>query len=287
MSPVTGPRAFTAIADRYLGATRDVDVVANGVVRQDFALDPVASDQPSPPVPAVKAWIVLERTPQDVVAIRQDDSVRMLFDGSAAGLPAGVAIDALAVTGDGLVLSFTKPARLPGIAARVDDSDLVRFAAGAFTPFFDGSDVGLRGAAEDGDAVEVLADSRIVVSTVGRARVGRLRAQDEDLLVFTPTRLGVRTAGRWRPFLDGSDVDLSGRGEDVDAVAIDATGAIDLSVRGALGVPALRAADDDVAVFLPAHLGGRTTGRFAPKPLLGGAALGLRSDDVTALDVPG
>ena len=262
-------------------------MVANGVVRQDFALDPVPSDLPSPPEPAVKAWIVLERTPQDVVAIRQDDSVRMLFDGSAAGLPGAAAIDALAVTGDGLVLSFTRPVRLPGIAATVDDSDLVRFAAGAFTPYFDGSDVGLRGAAEDVDAVELLADGRVLVSTLGRARVGRLRARDEDLLVFTPKRLGVRTAGRWRPFLDGSDVDLSGRGEGVDAVALDATGAIDLSVRGSLAVPALRAADDDVAVFLPTRLGGRTAGRFAPRPLLGGAALGLSADDVTALDVPG
>ena len=133
----------------------------------------------------------------------------------------------------------------------------------------------------------MLADGRVLVSTVGRARVGRLRAEDEDLLAFTPKRLGVRTAGRWRPYLDGSDVALSGRGEDVDAVAVDATGAIDLSVSGALGVPALHAADDDVAVFLPTHLGNRTTGRFAPKPLLGGTSFGWRPDDVTALDVPG
>ena len=301
LSPLTGHRAFTATADRYLGATKDVDVLADGVVRQDFALDPVASGTPAspqPPVaePAVKAWIALERgallgglavAPQDAVAVRQDGSVRMVFDGSAAGVPRGVAIDALAVTGDGLVLSFTAPARLPGIAGQVDDSDLVRFAAGAFAPWFDGGDVGLRNAAEDVDAVEVLADGRIVASTVGSARVGRLQAQDEDLLAFTPKRLGARTAGRWRPYLDGSDVALSGRSEDVDAVAVDATGAIDLSVRGSLGVPALHAGDDDVAVFLPTHLGRRTTGRFAPNLLLAGASLGLRADDVTALDVPG
>ena len=301
LSPLTGHRAFTATADRHLGATRDVDVVAGGVVRQDFALDAVASEPPASPQPptadpAVKAWIALERgaplgglavTPQDAVAVRQDGSVRMLFDGSAAGLPRGVAIDALAVTRDGLVLSFTKPARLPGIAGRVDDSDLVRFAAGAFTLLFDGGDVGLRSAAEDVDAVEVLADGRVVVSTVGSARVGRQRAQDEDLLALTPRRLGARTAGRWRPFLDGSDVALSGRSEDVDAAAVDATGAIDLSVRGSLGVPGLHAADHDVAMFLPTHLGRRTEGRFAPEPLFAGASLGLRSDDVTALDVPG
>ena len=294
-TPLTGPRAFTATADRYLGATRDVDVVANGVVRQDFALDPVPANLPSPPEPAVKAWIALERgaalggltvTPQDVVAIRQDDSVRMLFDGSAAGLPGAAAIDALAVTGDGL-------------------GALVHEAGAAAGDRGDGRRFRLR-PVHRRRVHAVSRRQRRRAARRGRGRrCGRAARRREDPRVdgrprtrrpaagagrgsprVHPEAPGRADRGRWRLFLDGSDIDLSGRGEDVDAAAVDATGAIDLSVRGSLSVPALRAADDDVAVFFPAHLGGRTAGRFAPRPLLGGAALGLRADDVTAVDVP-
>jgi hypothetical protein len=262
----TGSGGFTAAADRYVAATRDVDVVPDATVRRDFELD-VATVPSSPVVPAsvepaVASWTAVG---DSVLATRTDGSVRTL-------LRAPAAIDALAADGDALVLSFTRSLRLPGLAQRVDDSDLVRYAGGAYSLHLDGSDVGLTTAGEDVDAVETLPDGRILVSTAGRVRAGSLSGQDEDVLAFTPRTLGSRTAGRWRPYLDGGDVGLRARSEDVDGVAVDATGAVALSVRGRLGVPGLHAAAGDVATFVPSRLGRRTAGRFAPAPMLTGTA---------------
>src|SRR5204863_9376059 len=84
--------------------------------------------------------------------------------------------------------------------------DLIRFTpqtVGSFTSgtwsfYFDGSDVGLSGTSENVDAVAVLSDGRILLSTAGAASVpGVSAAADTDLLVFTPTSLGANTAGTW------------------------------------------------------------------------------------------
>ena len=73
-------------------------------------------------------------------------------------------------------------------------------------------------------------------------------------------------------YLDGGDVGLRAASEDVDGIAVDATGAIGLSARGRLGVPSLHAGAGDVATFIPARLGRRTVGRFAPGLMLTGTA---------------
>jgi subtilisin family serine protease/N-acetylneuraminic acid mutarotase len=230
---------------------------------------------------------------EDVLAITASGQVSRLFDGSDVGL-GSFAVDAFARLDDGsLVLSFTQPGKVPGLADKVDDSDLVRFVpsslgdttTGRFEPWFDGSDVGLTSDGEDVDAVEVLADKRVVLSTEGSASVPLTTADDSDLLVFTPSSLGAKTAGRFALWLDGGDVSLSSDEEDVDAVAVRSDGVIGLSTVGRLAVPGLVAADEDVVAFTPTRLGPDTRGTFQPTRLFDGSALGVVSSDVTAYDV--
>jgi carboxypeptidase family protein len=290
-SPATGRVTLTASAPGYQPASRTVQVAPGSVTRVNFQLE-------RPPVIAQEntadAWIVVERpatirglavTPRDVVTLTTGGAATLRFSGARAGLPARARIDALAVADDGLVLSFAKPLRVPGIRGRVDDSDAVLYDGRAFALWFDGSDVGLRGKRENVDALELLTDGTLLVSTKGRATVRRVRARGEDLLRFSPSRLGARTAGRWALRFDGSDVGLRGAAEDVDAVAI-GDNALALSVAGRLRAPGLQAADEDVAAFAPRRLGGRTAGTFASALRLDGGTLGLGRNDITALDLP-
>ncbi len=140
----------------------------------------------------------------------------LLFDGSDVGL-ADADIDALDIRPDGaFLLSFVDNTNVPGVG-RVDDSDIVRFVptrlgtttAGSFELYFDGSDVGLSQDSEDIDALSVLQDGRLLLSTTGNYTVGRLTGDDEDLLLFTPTRLGSSTVGSWSRYFDGETIGLS------------------------------------------------------------------------------
>jgi hypothetical protein len=193
-----------------------------------------------------------------------------------------------------LILSFADPLTVPGIAGKVDDSDLVKFVfssaaqptTGNFELWFDGSDVGLADAAEDIDAVEVLPDGRILVSTIGRAAVpGRAGVDDSDVLAFTPESIAENTRGRFEIWFDGSDVGLSTGDEDVDALGVDGGGKVGLSTLGAMSVPGLTAGGRDVAGFTGTSVGAATAGTFDATPIVGGAGLGLgRTQNISAFD---
>jgi len=161
------------------------------------------------------------------VTYRDEDVLRytggwsMLFDGSAHALPGDV--DALAILSDGsLLLSPDAPVKnLPGIgSAAVDDSDIVRYvpATGQYSWYFDGSDVGLTTTAEDIDALAVLPDGDLLISTLGAAAVPGVSAGDEDVLRFHGTTGSKVTSGTWSLYIDGSD--LSAALGDIDAIAI-------------------------------------------------------------------
>ena len=192
-------------------------------------------------------------------------------------------------------ISFDAPGSVPGIAGPVDDSDIVRFDAtslgattsGTFRLQFDGSDVGLTADAHDVDAVELLADGRILISTTGSASLSGATARDEDLLAFTPTSLGDLTTGTFALSFDGSDVGLGDAPEDVDAAAVDASGRIYLSTLDAFVVPGVTGQDEDVFVFTPTTLDPPTTGgSYAPELFFDGSSFGLGATDVSAIDLP-
>ena len=165
----------------------------------------------------------------DVLSYDRDSGAwEMAFDAADVGLTANV--DAFAMLDDGsLLLSFVNASyELPGVGS-VEDRDIVRFVptslgpdtAGHFEMYFDGSDVGFGSAGQDIDAVTVLPDGRLILSTLGSALVDGITAMDEDMLAFTPTSLGEETAGSWALYLDGSDVGLDSSTEDVWGVWVE------------------------------------------------------------------
>lgn len=94
--------------------------------------------------------------------------------------------------------------------ARFTPTSLGENTTGTFQMYFDGSDVGLTQAAEKIDALAIRPDGTLLISTYGTAAVPagatNIRAQDEDLLAFAPTRLGDTTQGAWSLAFDGSTI---------------------------------------------------------------------------------
>jgi formylglycine-generating enzyme required for sulfatase activity len=230
-------------------------------------------------------------TDEDVVAYDTGTQTWSLyFDGSDVGL-SGFAIDALARLADGsLIFSFTTAGTIGGVGS--DDSDLLRFVpaslgattAGAWSMYFDGSDVALTQDAEDIDAAQVLADGRILISTEGSVSVPGVSANDEDIIVFTPTSLGPTTSGTWAMSFDGSDVGLEATksGEDVDALCVTPLGTLLLSTLDAFSVPGVSGGDEDIFEFTPTALGFSTAGMY--RMFLDLSSLGIATD-VVGLEV--
>ena len=215
----------------------------------------------------------------------------MVFDGSDVGVASE--IDAFhMLDADTILLSLASERSVANLGT-VDESDIIRFdatslganTAGTFSRYFDGSDVGLTASGEDIDALSVLPDGRIVISTLGVVSVPGLSAVDEDLLVFTPTSLGATTAGSWALYFDGSDVGLT-NGEDIDGVDVIANGDIYLSAPSAFAVPSLSGANEDVFICKPTSLGNNTACTYVATLAFDGSAWGLGPDDVDGVDLP-
>ena len=216
------------------------------------------------------------------------------FDGSDVGV-GGHRIDGFVIiSSNEIIMSFSSSGSVPGISGTVDDSDIVKFTAtslgtntaGSFELYFDGSDVGLTRSGEDIDAIELLPDGRLLISTRGSFSVPGLSGKDEDISVFTPTSLGPTTAGTWARYFDGSDVSLgSSSDEDIYALAVDATGKIYLSTKGNFSVSGLSGHDEDVFVFTPSSLGSSTAGTFDSTLFFDGSAYGLSSNDIYGIDL--
>lgn len=274
-----------------------------------FARDPTTGalaqlGSPTPPPGGKRAFLSVRATAtlggltvanEDVLSF-DGTAFGLSFDGSDVGL-ATLRIDAFAwLDEDSLLLSFDAPGSVPGLVGTVDDSDIVRFDAtelgsttsGTFGWYLDGSDIGLTQDAHDLDAVEVSADGRILLSTTGSVALPDVTARDEDVIAFTPTSLGETTTGTLTLWFDGSDVGLGETGEDIDAVAIDASGLIYLSGADPVAAPGIAAEDEDVFVFSPTALDPPTTaGSFTTVPYFDGSAFGLGANDVSGFDLPG
>jgi len=143
--------------------------------------------------------------------IRWDGSVySKLFDGAAHGVPAGVEIDALAVDGTDLLLSFDVGVTLAG--TYFADEDLVRWDGASFSSFFDGSAAGLDPAL-DLDGAHRLANGHLLLSFDGSGLVDGVAFTDEDALEYDPG------SGGWELAFDGSSADPSWVEADLDAVS--------------------------------------------------------------------
>ena len=227
---------------------------------------------------------------EDIVAASSTQFSKY-FDGSDVGL-SSLTLDAFALLSETtIVMSFTGSATIGGLS--VDDSDLVKFTAtslgevtaGAWSMYFDGSDVGLTTDNEDIDAVEIRPDGSLLISTNSSVSVSGASASGEDILRFVPTRLGSSTAGTWSVYFDGSDVSLSSS-ENIDALALAADGKLYLSTGGSFSVPSRTGGKEDVFVFTPTRTGSTTAGSYSPALAFDGSPVGLDGNDINDIALP-
>ncbi len=232
---------------------------------------------------------------EDVVSFDGVAAFTLAADGSDVGL-ATSRVDAIAwLDADTLLFSLdTDGAVLPGVAETIDDSDVIRFDAsslgtttsGTFSMYFDGSDVGLTTTAEDVDALELLTNGNLLLSTEGAVGVTGVSGDDKDLLAFTPATLGSATSGTFAStstLRRRSDHHRRGRrrgrrrcgGTDlpVDAQRLHAWPASAARTRTCSSSPRPRS-------------GRRTTGTFDPTLYFDGSAFALDSNDLNAIDLP-
>ena len=219
---------------------------------------------------------------EDIVFFDGSDYT-LFFDGSTAGgtgINGSEDLNAFSVVdNDTILMSFETPSSIPGLGA-VDNSDIVQynFSTDSFSLYFDGSDVELTLANEEIDAMQLLEDGRIVISTRGGGSIdgGAINFEDEDLVVFTPATLGASTSGDWDWYFDGSDVGLDANpDEDGWGLMIDAIGRIYVTTAGAFSVPGVSGENEDVFFFSPTSLGENTTGSFSSTLFFDGSVSGV------------
>jgi hypothetical protein len=186
--------------------------------------------------------------------VRYDAStcaVTTVFDGTAAGLPASANLDAIAVKDGVTYFSLLAPATVPGIAGKVDDSDVVAYDGSDFTLFFDGSANGLTTNAEDVDAIAFDETGKLLLSTLGgSALAAGLKGSDEDLLRFD--------AGVWTLRFDGSH-NAGLANEDIVGAAVADNGDIYLSLLDGFNVGGISGNAADVFICTPVSLGALNT----------------------------
>jgi subtilisin family serine protease/subtilisin-like proprotein convertase family protein len=235
---------------------------------------------------------------QLIIDANGPDYYQMYFDGSDVGLTtANEDIDAFTILADGRILiatvgNYSVPAPGGGsLSGGIDDilaltpSSLGEATAGSWSRYFDGSDVGLTSSSENIDAIAVLSDGSILISTTGAVSVPGVSGADADLLRFVPTSLGNTTAGSWSMYFDGSDVGLSDNSsEDLSRLFVAQNGGsfptLYLGTTGNFAVSGVSGANEDLVAFRPTQLGGTTTGSYGPGLAFDGSVYGLASFNV-------
>lgn len=222
---------------------------------------------------------------EDIVAfVPATGDFSIFFDGSAFGL-SNANLDDFEVLSDGSIL-FTLRSKfnIPGLG-QVDDSDIVKYDPNATSPFsiyLRGADVGLTKGAEDIDALGFAADGKLIISTIGTAKVPGISGdvKDQDLIKLESGPPNVS----WSLYFDGSDVELTKSSEDIRSVWVDAVGDaqgnknVYLTISGDFKVDSLnedKGDKNDVEGCFPSQLG-TTTACFFFK-LLDGKKVGAEN----------
>lgn len=234
----------------------------------------------------------LPQTGDEDILYFNGQSWSVYFDGSDVGL-AGVDLNAFTIIDpDTILMSFMQPLTIAGIG-KVDDSDVLQFDAtslgnttvGSFSLYFDGSDVGLTKASEDIDALDLLPDGRLVISTLGAYAVAGAQGKSDDLLSFSPDSLGAVTSGTWSLYFDGSDVGIT-PATNVDGISVATNGHIYLTTAENFSLSGQSIADEDVFQCTPVSLGASTSCNFASAVYFDGGDWGLAADDIDAIQIP-
>ena len=154
--------------------------------------------------------------------------------------------------------------------------------------YFDASDVGLP--SSDLAEFQVRLDGSVLMSyssdgfTVPAMTGGPdgVLVDDSDIFLFTPTSLGDNTAGSFSFYFDGSDVDLTGYGEDIDGLFEFNDGSLGISTNGTITVGALTGGDEDVHRFT-GSFGADTTGTWSEYFDASSVGLSSPEDDLNAI----
>lgn len=144
-------------------------------------------------------------TPSDIVRWNGNTWSRE-FDGRGNGIPDGVNVDAVAMSGATLLLSIDVAAVLSGIY--FSDADVIAFSGGAFSQFQQASGVGIADEA-DVDALHVDDEPGVLVSFDVSGNMSGLLFSDEDVLR--------RANSSWSLSVDGSAANAAWVAADLDA----------------------------------------------------------------------
>jgi hypothetical protein len=189
-------------------------------------------------------------------------------------------------------MSFSSAVTVNGVSATPQDvlqfeaSSLGTVTAGTFSMYFDGSDVGFNTTAETIDALALLSDGRLLMSTTGNPSVpGLSGGRAEDVLAFTASSLGDVTAGTWSMYFDGSVVGL-GETRDENVDALDVAGEnVYLSTRGNFTATGLAGAGRDVFTCVPVQPGAGTPCNYSPALYFEGSTWGLTTNSVDGFNI--
>jgi len=149
--------------------------------------------------------------------------------------------------GDSIIFSTRHSGMIAGLS--FSDDDLVEYdlSTGSASLYFDGSTV-LNDTAYDEDinAIYVLPNGNIILSTKNGASIDGLSFGDDDLVEYNPA------TGRASLYLDGSSVLYdTRRDEEIDAVHILPNGNIILSTKNSGSIDGLSFGDDDLVEYNP------------------------------------
>ena len=160
---------------------------------------------------SLESSIVLGGTlyrPYDVIRFNGSGWSKEL-DGAAEGIPDGVNVDAIAMAGETLLLSFDVAAQLGAIT--VNDSDVIAFDGDDFSIFLDASNTGIEPPL-DVDALHIDDQGRVLVSFDTAGELGGIHYRDEDMLAWA--------APDWSLEFDGSADDAAWLPVDLDAWSV-------------------------------------------------------------------
>lgn len=215
----------------------------------------------------------------------------IFFDGSDVGLAANKISGLAVISPTEILMTFALPVQLPGLADAITPTDVVLFTSteignstsGQWALYFSGRDAGLNSSAEQIDALELLPDGILLLSTVGSFHVPGLEGHDEDILAFLPAGSGAHPTGKWSLYLDGSDIEW--QGHDVDAICVDPEGTLHFSTNDPMKFSIGDLGSADVFAFTPLSLGAVATGHYRPKLTFDADLAGLGNNDLKALDI--
>ncbi|MFN8446649.1 MAG: VCBS repeat-containing protein [Caldilineaceae bacterium] len=144
------------------------------------------------------------------------------------------------------------------------DEDILaqNLQTGAWSLIFDGSNVGIPDAAQI-DALSVESDGSLLLSFAADTTLPNLGlVAAADIVRFVPISLGSNTTGNFSLYFDGSDVELTASGENIDGIAHAPDGQLLISVSGSMFAGGISGSDEDLLAFAPTSLGDTTSGSW-------------------------